>query len=250
MIVMQRRALILGASSQGGLGEATARRLAADGYGVILAGRRIEPLEKLAAELGGTAVVCDVTDEASVEAMMKGAGVLNVAVNAAGTTDSFSIARSTKERIEAQLAVHVLGNFAFLKHALSAMPEGGNIVLFSSLTAKLPGVGISAYAAAKAGLDHLVRIAALEFGGRNIRVNAVAPGFSRTPMTEAFLSDSYFNELYAGESPLNALVSPEEVAAAVAWLASPECFMTGEIMQVSGGAPLGRLPNAKQLNRK
>jgi NAD(P)-dependent dehydrogenase (short-subunit alcohol dehydrogenase family) len=245
----RQRVLVLGASSVGGLGEAVARKFAADGCQVVVAGRKLAPLEALANDIGALAITCDITDDAQVRVMMEAAGPLDVAINASGTSTTFSIARSTCEQVEAQFAVHVTGNFSFLKHGLRAMPDGGSFVFFSSLTATIPGVGLAAYSGAKAALNHLVRVAALEYGPKKIRVNAVAPGFAKTPMTESFLEDQFFLDLYRGESPLGALVTPAQVAEAVAWLASPNCFMTGEIMQVSGGAQLGRLPRANDLAR-
>jgi NAD(P)-dependent dehydrogenase (short-subunit alcohol dehydrogenase family) len=242
-----KHALVLGASSGGGLGEAVARRLAGHGFELIVAGRRLEPLQALASEIGGTAIQCDVTDEEQIAAMAEAAGPLDIAVNAAGTTDVGGIAKIRRERIEAQLAIHVTGNLLFMKHVVAQMGQGGSIVLFSSLTARVPGTGLAAYAGAKAALDHIVRIAALEFGPRGIRVNAVAPGFSRTPMTEAFLSDERMHAIYSRESALGDLATPEQVASAVAWLASEDCFATGEILQVSGGAQLCRLPRGDEL---
>ena len=242
-----RTALVLGASSPGGLGEACARRLAADGYRVAVAGRRIEPLERLAAALGGSAHCCDVTNEDSIGAMVDSVGAVDVAVNAAGTTDVGGIAKIRREAIETQFAIHVTGNLLFMKHVVAKMGGGGSIVLFSSVTAKIAGAGLAAYGGAKAALDQIVRIAALEFGPRGVRVNAVAPGFSRTPMTEAFLADQRIAAIYARETALGALVTPDQVASAVAWLASPDCFATGELIQVSGGAQLQRLPRGDEL---
>lgn len=242
-----RRALVLGASSPGGIGEAVARRLSREGYFVVVAGRRRERLDALAGELGGTGLTCDVTDEDSIAGMFDAAGPLDVAVNVAGTTDVGSIAKIQRARVEAQLDVHVTGNLLFMKHALKQLVEGGSIVLFSSLTARVPGTGLAAYAGAKAALEHIVRIAALEFGSRKIRVNAVAPGFTRTPMTEGFLADDRIAAIYAGETALGALTKPEQVASAVAWLASNDCFTTGETLAVSGGAQLLRLPTGAEL---
>lgn len=242
-----RNALVLGASSPGGMGESVARRLASDGYRVVIAGRRREPLDRLAAEISGAAHPCDVTDEDSIADLVAAVGPITVAVNAAGTTDVGGIARIKREAIEAQFAVHVTGNLLFMKHVAAAMGTGGSMVLFSSLTAKVAGAGLAAYAGAKAALDHIVRIAALEFGPRGIRVNAVAPGFSRTPMTEAFLADQRIAGIYARESALGSLVNPEQVASAVSWLASDDCFATGEILQISGGAQLMRLPRGDEL---
>lgn len=238
---------MLGASSPGGLGEAVARRLAGDGFELVVAGRRLAPLDALAAELGGQALTCDVTDEDSIAAMAAAAGPLAVAVNAAGTTDVGGIAKIDRARIEAQLAIHVTGNLLFMKHVVPSMGAGGSIILFSSLTARVPGAGLAAYAGAKAALEHIVRIAALEFGPRGIRVNAVAPGFSRTPMTEAFLADERIAAIYTKETALGALTEPEQVAATVSWLAAPDCFTTGETIAVSGGAQLLRLPTGAEL---
>jgi 3-oxoacyl-[acyl-carrier protein] reductase len=242
-----RTALIVGASSPGGLGEAVARRLARDGHRILIAGRRRDRLDPLAAELGGAALTCDITDEDSIQAMAAAAGPVDIAINAAGTTDVGGISRIKRERIEAQLAIHVTGNLLFMKHLVANMPAGGNFTLFSSVTARLAGAGLAAYAGAKAALEHIVRIAALEFGPRGIRVNAVAPGFSKTPMTEAFLADDQVRAVYERESALGALVTPDQIASAVAWLSSPECFATGEVLQVSGGAQLTRLPRGDEL---
>jgi NAD(P)-dependent dehydrogenase (short-subunit alcohol dehydrogenase family) len=247
MSVRQKRTLVLGASSQGGIGEAVARRLSDDGHSVIVAGRRREPLDRLAAEISADVLTCDVTDEDSIAAMFEAAGPLEVAVNTAGTTDVGSIAKIKRERVEAQFALHVVGNLLFMKHAIARMGEGGSIVLFSSLTARVPGTGLAAYAGAKAALEHIVRIAALEFGPRGIRVNAVAPGFTRTPMTEAFLADDRIAGIYKNETALGRLTEPAQVASAVAWLASDDCFTTGETIPVSGGAQLLRLPTGAEL---
>ena len=242
-----RQALIIGASSPGGLGEATARRLAREGFGIALAGRRQDALAALANEIGGRTIPCDILDEESIVAMIAAAGTFDVLVNAAGTTLGQSILNLRREQIEAQLAMHVTANLLLLKHAVPAMRDGSSVVLFSSLVATRPGAGLAAYGAAKAGLDHVVRIAAIEFGGRGIRVNAVAPGFSRTPMTEGFLGVPKYEALYRRESALGALVSPDQIAATVAHLVADDCFITGEIIQASGGAPLCRLPHAAEL---
>jgi NAD(P)-dependent dehydrogenase (short-subunit alcohol dehydrogenase family) len=243
----RRTALIIGASSGGGLGEATARRLAADGCDILLAGRAVERLDALAAELGARTIRCDVLDEASIAALAESAGAVDVLVNASGTTLGRRIVNISRDEIESQLAMHVTANVLLLKHAAPRMPRGGSIVLFSSVVAKLAGPGLVAYAAAKAALDHVVRIAALEFGPAGIRVNAVAPGFTRTPMTEGFLADERFSKVYRREAAMGELTEPYQVAAAVSYLAAPDCYTTGEIIQVSGGAQLCRLPRAEEL---
>jgi len=245
-----KTALVIGASSPGGLGEAAALRLARDGCRVIVAARREEAVRTLAERIGGSADACDVLDETSLERVLASAGPLDIVINAAGTTCAGGIANIRRSQIDEQMALHFTANALLLKHAITAMPNGGAVVLFSSVTASLAGAGLAAYSCAKAALEQLVRVAAVELGERDIRVNAVAPGFSHTPMTEMIFSHPPLRDLYLGHVPLERRgVTPDEVASAVAWLASADCFMTGETVQVSGGAQLGRLPDAGELRQ-
>lgn len=250
MTETKRHALIIGASSKGGLGEAVARRLAADGCRVTVASRRKSALDGLAAELGGSSIACDVTDEQSIADMIAAAGEIDIVLNAAGTTEAGGLSRIERERIDAQMAIHYTANVLLLKHAMPAMPKGGAIVLFSSLTAQLAGAGLTTYSCAKAAVEQLVRIAAIELGPRDIRINALAPGFAQTPMTQAIFDAPELRDLYLGDVPLGQRsVHPEEVAAAASWLTQPDCFITGEIIQLSGGAQLGRLPLPRELKQ-
>ena len=105
----------------------------------------------------------------------------------------------------------------------------------------------AAYMAAKAGTDHLVRIAALEYGRRNIRVNSVSPGFTDTPMTNALLGIAGFRDAFEKEIPLGRLSTIEDVAAATAWVCCDEAYMTGQNLQINGGLSLRRLPTMKEL---
>jgi NAD(P)-dependent dehydrogenase (short-subunit alcohol dehydrogenase family) len=249
MATAPRTALVIGASSRGGLGEASARRLHDDGFRIILAGRNRRALDDLSGELAAKVISCDITDESAIAAMVAESGPVDVVVNASGTTLGQSILKIRREQIEAQLAIHVVGNILLLKHVAPVMARGGSIILFSSVTAELAGHGLVAYGSAKAGLDHVVRIAAIEFGALGIRVNAVAPGFTRTPMTEGFLSDEKLNALYRRESAMGELTQPEQVAAAVSYLAASDCFSTGAILPVSGGAQLHRLPRLDEIRQ-
>lgn len=243
-----KKVLVIGASSPGGLGEAVSQRLAADGCHVTVAARREDAVRDLADRLAGAYVVCDMRDEASIQAMFELAGPFDLLVNAAGTTCAGGLSRITREQIEDQMELHFTANALLLKHAIPAMPGGGAIVLFSSVTATLAGSGLTSYSCAKAALEQLVRVAAVELGERGIRVNAVAPGFSQTPMTEAIFADPALTDLYLGRVPIEGrAVLPREVASAVAWLLTDDCFTTGETVQVSGGAQLGRLPNSAEF---
>ncbi|WP_340588828.1 SDR family oxidoreductase [Erythrobacter alti] len=239
-----RKALVIGASSRGGLGEAVARRLAASGCHVTVAARSEEAISQLARELDGRHAVCNIRDEASLATLFESSGPVEIVVNAAGTTCAGGIARIERAQLEDQMELHFTANALLLKHAAPAMSGGGSVVLFSSVTAALAGAGLASYSCAKAACEQLVRIAAVELGERGIRVNAVAPGFSQTPMTQSIFADPALTKLYLGHVPLGCrAVTPEEVASAVLWLTSRDCFTTGETIQVSGGAQLGRLPN-------
>lgn len=243
-----KKALVIGASSSGGLGEAVAVRLADGGCHVTVAARSEDAVRALADRLGGAHVVCDMRDEGSIEAMCEVAGPFDLLVNAAGTTCAGGISRIARTQIEEQMEMHFTANALLLKYAIPAMPDGGSVVLFSSVTASLAGAGLVSYSCAKAALEQLVRVAAVELGERGIRVNAVAPGFSQTPMTEAIFADPALTKLYLGHVPIEGrAVLPAEVASAVDWLLANDCFTTGETIQVSGGAQLGRLPHSAEF---
>jgi len=126
----------------------------------------------------------------------------------------------------------------------------GSIVTISSLTATLAGEGLALYGGSKAGVDHAVRVAALEYGRYGIRVNALSPGLARTPMTEAYFAEPGFAGAFAKETPLGRLTEPDDVADAALWLASEQAFVTGENLQVNGGASLRRLPSAAEITGK
>jgi NAD(P)-dependent dehydrogenase (short-subunit alcohol dehydrogenase family) len=243
----EQTALIIGASSVGGLGEAAGRRLAADGFAIVLAGRDTGRLADLARELDARIFACDVLEEEMIASLAEAAGQVDVLVNASGSTLGRSILKTERAEVDAQLSMHVVANILLIKHFAPRMFRGSSIILFSSVVSKLAGHGIVAYSAAKAALDHVVRVAALELGPRGIRVNAVAPGFSCTPMTENFLADDRLAALYRRETAMGALTQPHQVAAAVSYLAAPDCYSTGEIVQVSGGAQLCRLPRFEEI---
>ena len=149
----KRKALVLGSSSPGGLGEAVAHRLSEDGYEVIVAARREALVADLAGRIGGSHVTCDVTKEESIKQACAKVGPFDVLVNAAGTTCAGGLSRIERSQLEDQMDLHFTANALLLKHALPAMPDGGSIVLFSSVTAKLAGAGLAAYSCAKAALE-------------------------------------------------------------------------------------------------
>jgi 3-oxoacyl-[acyl-carrier protein] reductase len=243
-----RVAVIVGGAS--GIGWATAQTLAAQGDRVTIADRNTDLARERAATLGDphTWAAVEVTDETTVAALFDDVvareGGLHVVVNCAGFSGFGLITELDAEQFRSVVDVCLNGAFLVIKHAGRHLGEGGALVSLTSLNARQPAIGMSAYCAAKAGLSMLTQVAALELGQRGIRVNAVAPGFVHTPLTEgAALVPGVVDE-YVENTALGRPGTPEDIAEAVAFLCSPQSsWLTGEILDLNGGAHLKRYPN-------
>lgn len=246
--VKQRVAVVVGGAS--GIGWATARALAAEDCRVTVADRNTELAAQRAAELGephGWAAV-EVTDEDSVAALFDGVvareGALDVVVNCAGFSGFGLITELEAAQFRSVVDVCLTGGFLVIKHAGRHLRDGGSLVSLTSLNARQPAVGMSAYCAAKAGLSMLTQVAALELGPHGVRVNAVAPGFVHTPLTEPAAAIPGVVDDYVENTVLGRPGTPEDVAAAVVFLCSPlTSWLTGEVLDLNGGAHLKRYPN-------
>jgi NAD(P)-dependent dehydrogenase (short-subunit alcohol dehydrogenase family) len=242
-------AIVLGASDPDSMGGVIARRLRDEGATVLVAARRRDRVEALAAAIGATPAVCDITSEADVAALAELAaerfGCLDIAVNCVGEAVMGHIAETDEAALRRATDLHFIGPFFFIKQMALLMKRGGSIVTLSSITATLTFHNHAAYMGAKAGTDHIVRIAALEYGAQGIKVNSVSPGFTETPMTTGFLAMDGIREAFEAEIPLGRLNTAEDVAAAVLWLSSDEAFLTGQNLHPSGGNTLRRLPTIK-----
>lgn len=239
-----RHAVIIGAAS--GIGWATAQTLAAEGYLVTLADRNLDGARARAAELGEphTAVAVEVTDEQAVQQLFAAAAAPDVVVNCAGFSGFGTITDLPVEQFREVLDVCLTGAFIVIKHAAPRLSAGGVIVSLASLNARQPGIGMSAYCAAKAGLAMLTEVAALELGPRGIRVNAVSPGFVPTPLTEGAALVPGVVEEYTENTALGRTGTPQDIADAVAYLVSPKAsWITGEVLDINGGAHLKRYPD-------
>lgn len=248
-------AVVMGASGKGSMGQATARRFVEEGARVIVAARRPEPLEALAAEIGAMAVPCDISKDEQIEALARAAvdkfGRVDVAVNFAGINVQSPIAQIDAAKLKDAIDIQFTGAILFIKHMAAAMPDsGGSIIMTSSLTATLHPQGMTAYAATKAGVDHAVIIAANEYGKQNIRVNAITPGFIPTEMTNGIIAAApVVPKAFLKETRLARLGTVDDIANAALWLASDEAFVTGINLQISGGAQLGKFPSAEDFGR-
>ena len=236
-----KTALVTGAS--GGIGGAIAKALHAQGAKVVLSGTRVEALEAVKAELGGNAFIvqANLSDPASVEALPKAAeeaagSAIDILVNNAGITKDNLFMRMKDEEWNQVIAVNLTAAFRLSRGVLRAMMKKrwGRIIQISSVVAATGNPGQGNYAAAKAGLIGMTKSLAAEVASRNITVNAVAPGFIQTAMTEV-LSDQQ-KELIAARIPAGRMGRGSEIAAAVAYLASEEAaYVTGETIHVNGG---------------
>jgi NAD(P)-dependent dehydrogenase (short-subunit alcohol dehydrogenase family) len=241
---VSRTAVVIGAAS--GIGWAIAQTLAAEGATVTLADRNSEGARDRAAELGAphAAATVDVVDEASVQALFDGVAAPDIVVNCAGFSGFGVIIDLAVEQFREVVDVCLTGAFLVLKHAGLHMGDGGAIVSLTSLNARQPAVGMSAYCSAKAGLAMLTQVAALELGPQGIRVNAVSPGFVPTPLTEGAALIPGVVEEYVENTPLGRTGTPQDIADAVAFLCSDKAsWLTGEVLDLNGGAHLKRYPN-------
>ena len=240
-------ALVTGASQ--GIGRATALALAAAGAKVAVAARSADRLGSLVSEIesqGATALAApmDVADAAQIKAgfqrVLGEFGRLDILVNNAAITRDTLALRMKLEDWEAVLRTNLTGTYLCIQQALGAMlkQRSGRIINLSSVVAETGNAGQANYVASKAGLIGLTRAIAVEVASRNITVNAVAPGFVETPMTDPLpqgLKDKLRSMI-----PLGRFGSDREIAAAIVFLASDEAaYITGQTLEVNGGMHAG-----------
>ena len=248
MFSLQDKVGIVTGASQG-IGRATAIALAAAGARVAAAARNAEKLAAVVREIesaGGQAlaVPMDVADAAQVKAGFQQAlgrfGRLDILVNNAAITRDGLAVRMKAEDWDTVLRTNLTGAHLCIQQALVAMlrQRSGRIINVTSVVAEMGNAGQANYVAAKGGLIGLTRAIAVEVASRNITVNAVAPGFIVTPMTDP-LSQKIKEEMMA-RIPLGRMGTDAEVAAAIVFLASDEaCYITGHILDVNGGMYMG-----------
>ena len=235
-----KSALVTGAS--GGIGADTARALHSAGAVVALSGTRVEPLEALAAELGERSHVlpCNLSDAEAVEALPKQAieamGAMDILVNNAGITRDNLFMRMSDEEWAQVLEVNLTSTMRLCRGALRGMMKSrwGRIINISSIVGATGNPGQGNYAAAKAGMVGMSKSLAYEVASRGVTVNCVAPGFIATPMTDKLNDDQ--KAAINVKIPAGRMGTPEEIAAAVLYLASNEAgYVTGATLHVNGG---------------
>jgi len=238
-----RKAIVTGGGS--GIGAVTARRLAAEGARVAVLDIDRAAAEVVAAEIGGVAVAVNVVDgdaveRATVEAVDALGGLTTVFLNA-GIGSLKPLHAYTEKEWDLLVDVNLKGTFHGLRAAVPHLQAagGGAVVTMASVSGIRPTRGEAPYAAAKAGIIALTRSAALEYGPDGIRVNAVSPGFIRTPLTEfAWSMPDHVAAIEAG-TPLGRAGTADDIASVVVFLTSDlAAYVTGHNLVVDGGAML------------
>lgn len=238
-----RTAVITGGAQ--GLGFAIAEAFAAQGANVVLGDLDEAAVVRAAESLGigerAVGMACNVVELAQVEALCERAvsafGSLDIMVNNAGITRDATMRKMTEEQFDQVIAVHLRGTWNGLKTASGIMreqPGGGSIVNVSSISGKVGMLGQTNYSAAKAGIVGMTKAAAKEVGFKNVRVNAIQPGFINTAMTAVMRQDVIDAKL--AEIPMGRAGEPAEVASVVVFLASDmSSYLTGTVTEISGG---------------
>ncbi|HMS95358.1 MAG TPA: SDR family NAD(P)-dependent oxidoreductase [Tabrizicola sp.] len=243
MMLTDKRVLITGGGT--GAGADLARGFSAAGAEVVVAGRRLEPLQAVAMATGARVVQADVTDEASVVAMFAAAGPCDIVIANAGAADSAPMLKTTLDQWNAMIAVNLTGVFLTFREGLRQMPGWGRLIAVAS-SAGLKGYAkIVPYAAAKHGVIGITRSLAQEVAKSPVTVNAICPGFLDTPMTDhsvaviAAKTGRSLAEARAaleGLSPQNRLYQPAEVTAAALYLCGPGSDgINGVALPITGG---------------
>jgi 3-oxoacyl-[acyl-carrier protein] reductase len=242
-----RVALVTGASQ--GIGHASALTLARHGVSIAVAARNQQKLEELAATVtstGGKAAAfpMDVADEDQIKSAIKSAiahfGKIDILVNNAGITRDQLVMRMKRADWDAVLTTNLTSAYLCIQSVIPSMlkQRWGRIINITSIFGQMGQAGQANYAASKAGLIGLTMAIAREVASRNITSNAIAPGFIETSMT-ASLSDE-FKQSAVKQIPLGRVGTPEDIASAVAFLASDEAsYITGHVLNVNGGMLMG-----------
>lgn len=247
-----KRALILGVAP-GNLGATLVRRFMAEGAKVAAVGRRADAVKAVADESGALAFSCDLNDLPSIDKAVADAtaamGGLDVGVNSTGWGLLKPFLETDENDLLQMSQIQFVGPYRFFQGLVKAMKDGGSIIQISSVTATIMMDNHAAYMGTKAGMDHIIRCIANEFGVQGIRANSVASGgIADTPMSGGGLNLPAVRKLYEREIPLGRPGTSDDVAEAVLWLASDESrYITGQTIHASGGQVLRRNPSLPEI---
>jgi 2-hydroxycyclohexanecarboxyl-CoA dehydrogenase len=244
-------AVVLGAAGKDNMGQHIARAMAHAGAKVVVAGRHAEALGQLAGDIAGDWLPCDITRKTDVETLagttVSRHGKVDIAVNATGWGLLKSLHEITEDELDQIIALQFKGVHYFLGAFVAAMPTGGALIQISSATTRCVIDDHAAYIGTKAGSEALVRCVANQYGPQGIRANTLSPGFTQSPMTSAAFATPGLADAFVKEYPLGRVGTCEDIARAAVWVASDDCFMTGQNLQINGGLTLRRNPRPEEI---
>lgn len=247
-------AIVLGAAGAGNMGQAIAKRFAAEGAKVVVAGRHETPLKSLASEIGGSYFISDITQKADLENLVrhtvKTYGGCDVGVNAVGLnllTPSLDV---TEEELDTISSIHFKGAYFFVQAVGGYMKDngGGSLIQVSSATVEAIIENHAAYIATKAASESLMRCFAVELGPFGVKLNTVSPGYTKTPMTTEFGAIPGLEDAFVARYPLGRVGTSEDIADAAVWLAQDGSFISGQTLQINGGLTLRGNPTGADVN--
>jgi len=256
--LVDKVALVTGGAS--GIGREVARCYLEEGARVVIADRNAALLAETGKALGGdgAAIEIDVTREADLERAVALAvsrfGRLDIGVNCAGLGVSVPLTEQTEAQWDLVVDVCLKGVFLSIKHEARQMiagRQGGAIINIASINARQPGEGLSAYCAAKAGVEMLTRVAAMELGRDGIRVVGIGPGLVDTPLTTFQQDRPHVREAFLDNIPLGRVGTPRDIAGAALFLASDDAsWVSGDTLFVDGAELTKKFPELGQFRRK
>lgn len=225
----------------GGIGSAVARMLHAESHTIILAGRTPEKLAAVAETIpGATSIVCDAVDGSAttqcLEAVLAQHGRLDTVVHAVGSVLLKPAHLTSEAEFQEIVSKNLVSAFNVTRSVGKLLHNPASVIFFSSCAAQVGLSNHEAIAAAKAGIEGLIRSAAATYAARGVRFNCIAPGLTKTPMTAAITSNPSAESYSRALHPLGRLGEPEDIAATVGFLASPAAaWITGQVFGVDGG---------------
>jgi len=241
MQIKQNAPVILITGATGGIGKATARRLHARNFNLIVSGRNLTALSVLGSELNATSLAADLTEPDQVNGLIQDAlavhGRIDGIIHAVGSMMLKPAHITTIEEFRSTLELNLFSAFYLLKFGAKAMMDsGGAFVFFSTVATAIGLPNHEAITAAKSGIDGMVISAAATYANKKIRVNAVAPGLTDTPLASRITGNETSLKASIALHPLGRIGNVEDIASAAEWLIDPQqSWVTGQILRVDGG---------------
>ncbi len=250
-----KTAVILGAASEGNMGQTIARLFAKEGARVMVAGRKEAPLAALAAEIAGEHALCDIASYAEVNALADKAksafGRVDIAINTTGWALLKSLLETTQEDLDRIVDLQFKGVHHFLQAFVRVMteqqPTGGSLISLSSATTKALITNHAAYIGTKRGSEALIECVANDYGHLGVKANTVSPAFTESPMTHESFQVPGLTDAFLPRYPMGRLNTVDDVAHACLWLSTDQAYVTGANIHPNGGLVMRGNPQAADV---